>query len=84
MNMKTETADATVMDGDRPTREMSIEIGREARTDVPRSSHSQWEEPPDRGDPVTLLEGQNADRLPWLVPLRHARMSVSEFTFFRG
>jgi uncharacterized protein (DUF2252 family) len=33
---------------------------------------------------VALLEEQDADRVPWLVPLRHGRMSVSPFTFYRG
>jgi uncharacterized protein (DUF2252 family) len=31
-----------------------------------------------------LLEEQNATRVPWLVPVRHARMRVSPFTFYRG
>jgi uncharacterized protein (DUF2252 family) len=31
-----------------------------------------------------LLEEQNETRVPWLVPLRHARMQVSPFTFYRG
>ena len=84
MSMQTETAGVAPLDVDRPTREMSIEIGREARTHVPRNLHAHWEEPPDRGDPIAMLEGQNATRLPWLVPLRHARMGVSAFTFFRG
>ena len=39
---------------------------------------------PDRPDPVALLEAQNHDRVPWLVPIRHARMQVSPFTFYRG
>jgi uncharacterized protein (DUF2252 family) len=33
---------------------------------------------------VALLEAQNADRLPALVPLRWARMLPSPFTFLRG
>ena len=35
-------------------------------------------------DPIALLEEQNAERVPWLVPLRHGRMGVSPFTFYRG
>ncbi len=58
--------------------------GKQARRDVPRSSHSQWTPDPDRGDPVALLEEQNAQRVDWLVPIRHARMRVSPFTFYRG
>jgi len=60
------------------------EIGHDARKRTPRSSHADWTPPAGRRDPVTLLEEQNATRVPWLVPIRHARMSVSAFTFFRG
>ena len=60
------------------------DIGREARRKVPRSSHGAWEPAAGRRDPVTLLEEQNANRVPWLVPVRHARMRVSPFTFYRG
>ena len=35
-------------------------------------------------DPVALLEEQNATREPDLVPVRHGRMMVSPFTFYRG
>ena len=38
---------------------------------------------PDR-DPVGLLLGQAGSRVPELVPIRHGRMLVSPFTFFRG
>jgi uncharacterized protein (DUF2252 family) len=66
------------------TPEERIEIGRAARRAVPRSSHRDWSPSADRRDPVALLEEQNAARVPWLVPIRHARMRVSPFTFFRG
>jgi hypothetical protein len=38
----------------------------------------------DRPDPVALLEQQDATREPDLVPVRHGRMMVSPFTFYRG
>ena len=60
------------------------ELGRSKRAATPRSAHATWEPGPDRADPVALIEEQNASRLEWLVPIRHARMSVSPFTFFRG
>jgi uncharacterized protein (DUF2252 family) len=60
------------------------ESGRALRKVVPRSLHADWVPKPGRADPVRLLEEQNASRLPWLVPLRHSRMSVSPFTFYRG
>src|SRR5208283_4702802 len=35
-------------------------------------------------DPVGLLLGQAASRVPELVPVRHGRMLVSPFTYYRG
>jgi uncharacterized protein (DUF2252 family) len=60
------------------------EWGRAARRRVPRSAHAAWEPPADRTDPVSLLEEQATTRVPELVPIRHARMMVSPFTFYRG
>ena len=60
------------------------ERGRNQRKEVPRSSLGVWDPGADRPDPVSLIEGQNAARLPWLVPVRRGRMSVSAFTFYRG
>ncbi len=60
------------------------ERGRQRRRQVPRSSHGEWAPAEGRADPVELLDEQNTDRLPWLVPLRHLRMSASPFTFYRG
>ncbi len=39
---------------------------------------------PDRRDPVEVLVEQNSRREPDLVPVRHGRMMVSPFTFYRG
>jgi uncharacterized protein (DUF2252 family) len=58
--------------------------GRLARTAVPRSEHARLDLPPNRPDPVVLLEEQALTRVPELVPIRYGRMSVSPFTFFRG
>ena len=33
---------------------------------------------------MALVERANDDALPWLVPIRHGRMSLSPFTFYRG
>ncbi len=59
-------------------------IGRAARTAVPRSAHTGWEPAPNRPDPADLLLKQETTRVPDLVPLRHERMLVSPFTFYRG
>jgi uncharacterized protein (DUF2252 family) len=58
--------------------------GKSLRKETPRSSHGEWVPAKDRRDPVTLLEEQNADRIPWLVPVRRGRMVASPFTFYRG
>jgi uncharacterized protein (DUF2252 family) len=58
--------------------------GKEARSRTPPSSHTGWAAADDRPDPVALLEEQNATREPDLVPVRHGRMLVSPFTFYRG
>ena len=58
--------------------------GVEARGRTPCSSHQGWRPAEDRPDPVALLEEQNTTREPDLVPVRHGRMMVSPFTFYRG
>ena len=58
--------------------------GLQARDKVPVSSHTTWGPAADRADPVALLEEQDATREPDLVPVRHGRMMVSPFTFYRG
>ena len=58
--------------------------GQDARDRVPPSSHSGWQPAGDRPDPVALLEEQNKTREQDLVPVRHGRMMVSPFTFYRG
>jgi len=66
------------------TVESSIESGRAARRKVARTSHADFEPAAARPDPVALLADQNTSRLEWLVPIRHSRMRVSPFTFYRG
>jgi len=58
--------------------------GRQAQDRTPPSSHAGWRPAADRPDPVALLEEQNITREPDLVPVRHGRMMVSPFTFYRG
>ena len=58
--------------------------GKEARNHTPPSSHTEWTPATDRPDPVGLLEEQNLTREPDLVPVRHGRMLVSPFAFYRG
>ena len=58
--------------------------GAGARGGTPPSSHRGWRPVEDRADPVALLEQQNTTRESDLVPVRHGRMMVSPFTFYRG
>ena len=58
--------------------------GKQTRKRTPPSSHLGWRPATDRPDPVALLEAQNLTREPDLVPVRHGRMMVSPFTFYRG
>ncbi|MFL6223144.1 MAG: DUF2252 domain-containing protein [Actinomycetes bacterium] len=58
--------------------------GKAAQNLTPPSSHTGWAAATDRPDPVGLLEEQNHTREPDLVPVRHGRMLVSPFTFYRG
>jgi uncharacterized protein (DUF2252 family) len=59
-------------------------IGRAARAAVRRSAHAGWTPASDRPDPFDLLRAQETTRVPDLVPVRHERMMVSPFTFYRG
>ena len=57
--------------------------GKDARAVAPLDSHAEFS--PGRGrDPIGLLLGQAASRVPELVPVRHGRMLVSPFTYYRG
>ena len=60
------------------------ERGKQARAAVPRDSHAVFDPPPDRPDPIGLLEEQAKARVPELVPVRWGRMMVSPFTYYRG
>jgi uncharacterized protein (DUF2252 family) len=57
--------------------------GKDARAVAPLESHAEFA-PPGSRDPVGLLLGQAESRVPELVPVRHGRMLVSAFTFYRG
>jgi uncharacterized protein (DUF2252 family) len=70
------------MEGATASEERSV--GRAQRGDVPRSAHREWVPPPDRADAIEILELQERDRIPELLPLRHERMAASPLAFFRG
>jgi len=58
-------------------------FGKAARRESPLESHAEFRRP-DQVDPVALLLSQAETRVPELVPIRHGRMLVSPFTFYRG
>src|SRR4051794_18429668 len=91
----TQNGPGSVVTGARPVRTRSGRVehftraeraarGKAARADVPRSSHARWEPAPGLRDSVAVLERQAQTRVPELVPIRHGRMLVSPFTFYRG
>jgi uncharacterized protein (DUF2252 family) len=57
--------------------------GREARAVTPLESHAGLALAGSR-DPFGLLAGQAKSRVPELIPVRHGRMLVSAFSFYRG
>ena len=65
------------------TRAERAALGKLARIEAPLDAH-RYVEPPASRDPVGLLLGQAETRVPELVPLRHGRMLVSPFTYYRG
>src|SRR5215471_13833382 len=58
--------------------------GKALRTTIQRSAQGSWKQPSKRPSVQKMIELSNYDRLQDLVPIRHGRMSVSPFTFFRG
>jgi uncharacterized protein (DUF2252 family) len=58
--------------------------GKAARAEVPLESHAEFDPPPDRPDPIALLEEQGTTRVPELVPVRYGRMMASPFSYYRG
>ena len=57
--------------------------GKDARAAAPLESQAEFGTARSR-DPVGLLLEQEKSRVPELLPVRHGRMLVSPFTFFRG
>ena len=60
------------------------ELGKSLRKKCSRVSQKAWKAAKNRPDPVSLVEKANEGRMLELVPLRHGRMSMSPFTFYRG
>ena len=67
----------------RQSRSARHDGGKAARHEAPLASHSEFQ-PSSGRDPVGLLLDQATSRVPELVPVRHGRMLVSPFTYYRG
>jgi uncharacterized protein (DUF2252 family) len=60
------------------------EAGRQSRVLAPRQGIGEWDEAARGHDALDTLVAQNGIRLPELVPLRHERMALSPWNFYRG
>jgi len=60
------------------------QMGREARVLAPRARIGDWDERARGHNPIDTLVAQNDVRLAEVVPLRHQRMAVSPWNFYRG
>src|SRR3954451_3648488 len=65
------------------TRTERATVGKAARSKAPLEAHAHFSPGVSR-DPVGLLVSQSVVRVPELVPVRHGRMLVSPFTYYRG
>jgi uncharacterized protein (DUF2252 family) len=74
----------TIDSGGIPRPQDRAQAGKTARRTAPRSAYAAWAPSRVGRAAVDLIEAQNGSRLPWLVPERRRRMSVSPFAFFRG
>jgi uncharacterized protein (DUF2252 family) len=75
--------DKTPGPGVHTVREQSVAAGKAGRQLAPLESHRDFPTAASR-DPVGLLLGQDKSRVPELVPVRHGRMVVSPFAYYRG
>src|SRR5215471_17089838 len=69
--------------GEQLSREDREARGKDARAAAPLESQAEFAPDPSR-DPVGLLLEQDKSRVQELVPIRHGRMLVSPFTYYRG
>src|ERR1700722_13629369 len=67
-----------------PSVEARMGIGKALRERVSRNIQATWKAPPDRPDPIDILQQSDRGRLPELLPIRYGRMRQSPFAFYRG
>ena len=66
------------------TAKQSKKYGKSLRKAIPRDVFAGWQPPMGRPSSNDLLFSQDKMRVQDLVPVRHERMAVSPFTFYRG
>ena len=66
------------------TKKESADYGKSLRKAVPRDVFAAWCPQPTRPAAADLIRSQDAQRVPELVPIRHERMAISPFAFYRG
>jgi Uncharacterized protein conserved in bacteria (DUF2252) len=61
-----------------------LAAGKALRERIPRQIHGSWKRDKQKVDPLAILRASNRGRIDQLIPIRHARMLQSPFTFYRG
>ena len=82
--IETDNQGTPVIESDYVSSEERMSAGQGRRKEVPRGSHAGWSPPPERRDPVEVLEETNQGRVPELIPIRYGRMLAGPFPFLRG
>ncbi len=59
-------------------------FGKSLREICPCDSQGDWKVHHNRDSSIDLIHAQEKNRIPELIPIRHERMAVSPFTFYRG
>ncbi len=67
-----------------PTPDERRSFGKDARTRLPREALGPWDPTARTEDALAVIEEQGAARMSELLPVRHARMAISAWTYFRG
>ncbi|AWW46229.1 DUF2252 domain-containing protein [Polynucleobacter paneuropaeus] len=68
----------------KPSLQERLNLGKSIRKQVGRSSIGQLNVETLRQTPVDILLSQDQSRIPEYIPIRHARMAVDPFAFYRG
>lgn len=62
----------------------TLQQGKDLRKQVSRKTQAQFTTQPGRPSIADIIKASDHDRLPELIPIRHQRMSVSPFSFYRA